>query len=293
MPDFLCIGAPRSGTSWLYYQLHDRKDIFLPPVKELHYFDRDTAYTSPNILNETRLIHRIRNKQWLQAAIKDCYTSLRHRKIADFKWKLKWYFSDYSDNWYNSLFNDHLISGEITPAYSILKIKDIQRIKDLFPNIRLVYILRNPVERSWSSYRKNYLRKGLVLKGIELENYLSSEAVTNRNDYLNNLESFLSIFPSQQILIVIHDSIINDPLGTLYDVVNFIGGNVNVAFNKDIIFQKINSSPEMSVPLEVKSFLYSKYLPMMNKLSDKYGGYFNDWIDKKDINNFYHNTFHP
>src|SRR2546423_15293863 len=39
-PDFLCIGAQRAGTGWLYEQLRNHPDFWMPPMKELHYFDR-------------------------------------------------------------------------------------------------------------------------------------------------------------------------------------------------------------------------------------------------------------
>jgi len=38
-PDFLCVGAQKAGTSWLYHQLDFHPDFWMPPIKELHYFD--------------------------------------------------------------------------------------------------------------------------------------------------------------------------------------------------------------------------------------------------------------
>jgi hypothetical protein len=38
-PDFLCIGAQKAGTSWLYQNLQEHPGIWLPPIKEIHYFD--------------------------------------------------------------------------------------------------------------------------------------------------------------------------------------------------------------------------------------------------------------
>lgn len=41
LPNFLGIGAPRAGTTWLYRQLQAHNAMFLPPKrKEIHYFDR-------------------------------------------------------------------------------------------------------------------------------------------------------------------------------------------------------------------------------------------------------------
>src|SRR6266478_1414402 len=39
-PDFLCIGAHKGGTTWLYQQLDSHPDFWMPPIKELHYFDQ-------------------------------------------------------------------------------------------------------------------------------------------------------------------------------------------------------------------------------------------------------------
>src|ERR1700749_4313420 len=38
-PDFLCIGAQKAGTTWLDSNLRRHPDVWLPPLKELHYFN--------------------------------------------------------------------------------------------------------------------------------------------------------------------------------------------------------------------------------------------------------------
>src|SRR5437762_2155968 len=38
-PDFLCIGAQKAGTTWLYQQLESHPDFWMPPFKELHYLN--------------------------------------------------------------------------------------------------------------------------------------------------------------------------------------------------------------------------------------------------------------
>ena len=38
-PDFLCVGAQKAGTSWLYRQVEAHSDFWMPPMKELHYLD--------------------------------------------------------------------------------------------------------------------------------------------------------------------------------------------------------------------------------------------------------------
>src|SRR5204862_1649310 len=43
-----------------------------------------------------------------------------------------------------------LLSGDITPAYSMLNDEIIQRITHHFPNLKVVFMARDPVERAWS-----------------------------------------------------------------------------------------------------------------------------------------------
>jgi len=42
-PDFVGVGAPRSGTSWIYEVLSRHSALWLPPVKEPHYFDEPVS----------------------------------------------------------------------------------------------------------------------------------------------------------------------------------------------------------------------------------------------------------
>jgi hypothetical protein len=41
LPNFLIVGAPRSGTTWLHRNLRQHPEVYMPRRKELHFFDRD------------------------------------------------------------------------------------------------------------------------------------------------------------------------------------------------------------------------------------------------------------
>lgn len=45
MPNFLVIGAPRAGTTWIERHLRQHPQVFLPERKELHFFDRDENFS--------------------------------------------------------------------------------------------------------------------------------------------------------------------------------------------------------------------------------------------------------
>ena len=129
-PDFLCVGAQKAGTSWLYRQLESHPDFWMPPVKELHYLDQ---------LNRTKRIHGPRREDERDASFMDRMQDLRGRFYLDL------------DN-YGQLFQHKgtCLSGDISPAYSTLNDEIIDRVVDRFPNLKVVFLARDPVERAWS-----------------------------------------------------------------------------------------------------------------------------------------------
>jgi hypothetical protein len=129
-PDFLCVGAQKGGTSWLYRQLDRHPDFWMPPVKELHYF---------NSLNRAREFHPPRCKDPRDASFLDSMKNLSAHSYIDLK------------N-YGRLFKHKgsLVSGDISPAYSTLSDEVIQRVVNSFPNLKVIFLARDPVERAWS-----------------------------------------------------------------------------------------------------------------------------------------------
>ena len=127
-PDFFCIGAQRAGTSWLYRQLDAHPDFWMPPVKELHYFDQ---------FGRTQIAPRARDKRdaWFVKRLK----SLAERMYIDL-------------DEYARLFElkGLLLSGDITPAYSTLNDEIIEAIVTRFPDAKVIFFARDPVERAWS-----------------------------------------------------------------------------------------------------------------------------------------------
>ena len=281
--DFLGIGAPRSGTSWLYERLAEHPDFELPRAKELHYFDRSMDYPSPNTLANDGLAGRIKDPSWRRGVGGSCLRSLKNRDAAELTWILKYYFADkYDDQWYVSIFASmNGIRGEITPAYMLLKDADIARMYSLFPSLKTVFLMRDPIERTWSSYRKNYLREGRTLPDVaSIISYLDSPQIAQRLNYLEALERYKKYSQPGKILISFLDAINEDPLCTLQEIVTFLGGDADKTTQYCKINAVTNSSPELDIPNEIKDHLCAKYGPMMQNLSDVFGGYCSRWLHR-------------
>jgi hypothetical protein len=163
-PDFLCVGAQKAGTTWLYQQLDSHPDFWMPPIKELHYFDelcRVQRARPPRCRDERDLCFLESMKSLTAGPSIDLenYARLFEPKAS-------------------------LLSGDITPTYSTLSDEIIRRIVEYFPNLKVIFLARDPVERAWSHlsmevrYRqiepfevtdiddvnRNLLRRGMLLR---------------------------------------------------------------------------------------------------------------------------------
>ena len=134
-PDFIGIGAARSGTTWVARQLAQHSDIWLPRIKELHYFSRSLKYDGPSYLNDSSLVKRVfSSEEHFQKYRYHLYRAIGSNLIRPSLDKLRWdclyFFGQPSDDWYASLFAtaDNRIAGEITPQYSVLQVDDIRAI---------------------------------------------------------------------------------------------------------------------------------------------------------------------
>ena len=140
-PDFLCVGAQKAGTSWLYRQLAEHPDFWMPPLKELHYFDQ---------LSRIPPLAHARARDDRDRYFLENLKRLSARSHLDM------------EN-YARLFapKGSLLSGDITPAYSMLNDEVIERIVSHFPNLKVIFLARDPVERAWSQ-----LSMGVRLRNI-------------------------------------------------------------------------------------------------------------------------------
>lgn len=210
-PDFVGVGAPRSGTSWLYEALSRHPALWLPPVKELHYFDEP-----------------VRSKRY--------YRYLRMRLISGLwvrrplsRFDLSYFLGRRSDAWYCNLFEPArrrgLLTGEITPAYSILDEAALQRLKALSPDVKLIYLMRDPVMRSWSAVMKLRRKRGLagVPTGEEAINDARTEGVWKRSSYLDCVERLERVFRREQIFYGFFEQLAEDPTAFVTHLLKFLG----------------------------------------------------------------------
>lgn len=132
-----------------------------------------------------------------------------------------------SVEWYKQLFsNEVYINGDITPAYGCLPVEVIQEVFDLMPHLRLIYLIRNPVERAWSSAKMALGRAEMLHEEASDQwfiDHFNSKGSLARGDYETCIRQWRSVFPSSQLLIMRYETIKNDPVLAANKVLNHLG----------------------------------------------------------------------
>jgi hypothetical protein len=116
-------------------------------------------------------------------------------------------------DWYRSLFNDQPESvavGEITPAYAILARDAIEEVARTFPTVRLIYLLRNPIERAWSAALMAMQRAELQIDEVSDQwfiDHFESRGSRARGDYETCIRNWRAAFSDEQLQLILYERI--------------------------------------------------------------------------------------
>lgn len=211
MPNFLIVGAAKCGTSSLYRYLRSHPEIYMSPVKEPKFFLFEAEKLSGGA-HQTPEAYKF-------------YTSLLAKKdsISDLRA-------------YQGLFSgvaQQKAIGEASPNY-IYHPAAAGCIHAWLPHVRLVAILRQPVERAYSHYTSR-LRDGLetcpdfeaVLRREPIDSpniwVGASWPYLRRGFYCRQLQRYYAAFPADQIRVYLYEDLLNGPLGVLQELFRFLG----------------------------------------------------------------------
>jgi hypothetical protein len=158
-------------------------------------------------------------------------------------------------DWYLSRFRgmDDVVRGEITPSYSILTVERIRDVHALNPAMRLVLIIRHPVERAWShvemSLIRNRRRKLEEVPDNIMFRQLESEQVLSRSRFSRIITNWRSVFPAEQLLIEVFDGIASEPQALLTRVLKHIGVDPGLMpWNTLPMAQRLNANAGRTIP---------------------------------------------
>lgn len=242
MPKFLCIGAQKSGTTTLQLLLDAHPMVFLPKIKEVHYFS----------------LHADAGPRWYA----NHYTAALPRQAC----------------------------GDITPYY-LFHPEAPGRIQALLPRIRLIVLLRDPVERALSQY---FHSRRLGFEPLALDQALAAEnerlagaeavlkapdgrhashqehSYLSRSRYEHQLARYELLFPAAQLLVLRSETFFSQPDASWERLQQFLGLDALPLPNAAI--QANEGHGEASrVPQNVRRRLRDDLDPTYRVMAERYG----------------------
>jgi hypothetical protein len=211
--NFLIIGAQKAGTTSLFEYMRRHPEIYMPPEKEIAYFEADLAYR--------------RGFNWFQSQVTGAAPPGVRCGTASVGYMTGTPFRDIPlDDW----------APEQTSVEG--RIEDVipERIREVLPDVKLLCVLRDPVQRAISHHRM------AVLDGLESQPF--DTAITHlmepramqharsvatgyngyiaRGEYGRILAGFLRLFSREQLKVIFSTDLAEHTRHVLPEVFDFI-----------------------------------------------------------------------
>lgn len=210
LPNFLLVGAAKSGTTSIYNYLKMHPEVFLPRLKEPYFLTgKKFEYVNKN--------------------------GGHYGHGNGFV---------YSFNEYKKLFvgsENYKCIGECSTGYLYFHNESIQNIKTYLNKPKIIIVLRNPIDRAYSNYL-HHVRDGY--EKLTFEEALANEK--NREDwwwgyqfrraglYYKQVKDYLDNFECK---IILFDDLISDKTKTMYEVFDFLEVE-KIDISDDTIYNK-------------------------------------------------------
>lgn len=196
LPEFLIIGGQKCGTSWMFKVLAEHPRIFLPATKELQYFNRPDAYEQG------------------RAAYLAHFADARRRHILGEATPNYLWASDYL----NSQWDDS------DPQLKQFRFHTPERVRDMLgDNVRLVVLLRDPVERAVSAFFHHLTVEGRLDPDLAFTENARRRGIVHMGFYAAHLERWLEVFDPANLLVLINEEVRADPVPALHKVYRHLG----------------------------------------------------------------------
>jgi hypothetical protein len=235
-PDFIIIGETKCGTSSFFEDLAKHPDINASkPVKSR------TDYEGGNLSLDQKEI-RFFDRHWARG----------------FDW--------YRDRFFNE---DGKITGEASPTY-MYRMLSMRRIQEYLPNIKLIIMLRNPVNRLYSHFHHiNNIVDKWETRYPSFEEFLDKAHendyyIIDKGIYINSVRRCYEMFSKEQIHIIKSEDFFNIPTKTYRDTLSFL--EVNDSFVPSSFTHIRHSGFKQKIREDTKEHLYEFYKPYNKEL---------------------------
>ncbi len=235
-------GAMKAGTTWLYKQLAGHPLIHFTPEKELHYFSYQQSIGN-------KLAYQTRQLKLKKAIKRQC-----NEKV------LAWYSQyaepeEITDDWYCSLFEGvqpRVYCADFSNQYALIDEEGLNKIKAVANTIKVMYTLRDPLERLWSHVKFNYKFNGQEerihsIDVKEFRQFLNKDWFWKNTQYLDNYDRLVRVFGKEHVRLFYLEDFTAFPEGSLWNIEKFLNIR-HIDYKQDLLTSKFNQSKELDMP---------------------------------------------
>jgi hypothetical protein len=267
LPAFLCIGAQKAGTSWLFAQLQSHPQVWMPPLKEMQYFNhlyvpQHRAWTTWHIRQGAAraLEHHVSRGEGPDFGYVRYLADLGSREL-------------FTDGWYRRAFERPAahgkVVGEITPEYSTIPEPGIRHVRALLGAVRIIYLIRAPLSRALSQLQMNLSRKGVERPSEEQWLEAADQwDIENRGDYATYVPRWKAHFAEGDLLFLPYGRVARDPVGLMREVEGFLGLKPHDYPRRD---ERVHKTRKLAVPDRIAARLADRLEPQTAFVRAEFG----------------------
>lgn len=226
-----------------------------------------------------------------------CLPKIKETKFFQLDSKYNQGIKYYKEEYFNDV-KDNQIVGEIDPDYMYFNYVPKRIYATLGTDVKLIFILRNPVKRAFSHYQMS-MRRGFETLPFDEAIKIESERIKeddsqdefykskthnfsyiDRGYYSKQIKEFLTYFPAENMLyIIFEEDFIKNKASTLESIYNFLGLNmpsslnINLKSNESTMYKLKFLTDIVNKPNPLKKI--AKYI-----IPDKYKSTITSMVDK-------------
>lgn len=298
-PDFLIVGPQRTGTSWLAENLTFHPELGVAIPKEIYYFHslrkknkRFSLYYG-SFKSSLKNIGTVGFSRVFRELLKViCFDFLiTGRYYTD---QLEWYMSLFKMNSFiywkrgkkmkkltGKSYNPKMI-GECTASYAVLDEEIIGEIVKLNPDIKVILMIRNPVDRAWSHAIKDLVkipnREFKDVTNDEIIEFIKGGFPEKCGFYSVQIKNWSKYVKPGNLHIGRFSDVSARPVELLKEVFDFLDVEVDDNYIGDQVKEVVYPTSKGQIPKEVKEYLINTYRDEIKYLNKAYNFNFSDKI---------------
>jgi hypothetical protein len=236
-PDFLIVGPQRTGTTWLHAHLRSHPEVFLAEPKELYFFSSLKTRDPKRFVSDelSWYLQYFRDPLWRRVAKSGRTWWKHHRPYAP------------------------RVRGEATASYAVLEPDVIAEIVALNPALKVILMIRNPIDRAWSHAKKDLLRASnrrlADVPDREIRAFLTDPYQHRCAQSVAQYDHWSAQLRPGHLFVGRFDDLASRPEELLLDVMRFLGVEADRRYIDPSVGQPVNPTEATTIPVQYRELL--------------------------------------